>query len=84
AATLVAGYAEQRLRAEPDAPLRLLEIGAGTGATSARVFEALKPHAAAVAEYRYTDVSRAFLGHAEREYRAAAPYLHCQLLDIDR
>ncbi|WP_394537195.1 amino acid adenylation domain-containing protein [Lysobacter enzymogenes] len=83
-ASVVAGYAEQRLRAEPGAPLRLLEIGAGTGATSAHLFQALKPHAAQIGEYRYTDVSRAFLGHAEREYRALAPYLRCQLLDIER
>ncbi|QCW26359.1 methyltransferase [Lysobacter enzymogenes] len=83
-ASMVAGYAEQRLRAEPGAPLRVLEIGAGTGATSAHLFQALKPHAAQVGEYRYTDVSRAFLGHAEREYRALAPYLRCQLLDIER
>ncbi|ROU06209.1 non-ribosomal peptide synthetase [Lysobacter enzymogenes] len=83
-ASLVAGYAEQRLRAEPGVPLRVLEIGAGTGATSAHLFQALKPHAAQVGEYRYTDVSRAFLGHAEREYRALAPYLRCQSLDIER
>ncbi|UYK77834.1 amino acid adenylation domain-containing protein [Xanthomonas sacchari] len=83
-AALVRAYADQRLRAEPGARLRLLEIGAGTGATSMRVFEALRPLAEAVEEYRYTDVSRTFLAHADREYRASAPYLRCSILDIEQ
>lgn len=83
-AALVQAYVEQRLRAQPNARLRLLEIGAGTGATSAQVFQALQPFAESVDEYRYTDVSRAFLGHAEREYRAQAPYLRGSIVDIDR
>jgi amino acid adenylation domain-containing protein len=83
-AALTASYVEQRVRAEPGTRVRLLEIGAGTGATSARVFEALGPLAASVSEYCYTDISRTFLGHAERAYRGQAPYLRCQILDIDR
>ena len=83
-AALAASCVEQRLRAEPDARLRILEIGAGTGATSVRVFEALRPLSASVSEYGYTDISRAFLAHAEREYRAQAPSLRCRILDIER
>ena len=83
-AALAASCVEQRLRAEPDARLRILEIGAGTGATSVRVFEALRPFWASVSEYGYTDISRAFLAHAEREYRAQAPSLRCRILDIER
>lgn len=83
-AVLVGQYAEQRLRSDSNAQLRLLEIGAGTGATSQRVFETLRPLTPSVSEYCYTDISRAFLGHAERQYRQQAPYLRCLLLDIER
>lgn len=83
-AALAASCVEQRLRADPNARLRILEIGAGTGATSIRVFQALRPLARSVSEYGYTDISRAFLAHAEREYRAQAPWLHCRILDIER
>ncbi|MFJ9107505.1 beta-ketoacyl synthase N-terminal-like domain-containing protein [Streptomyces sp. NPDC102283] len=63
---------------------RILEIGAGTGATSAVVLEALRSARMDVREYRYTDVSRAFLNHAERSFGAANPSLTCGILDIER
>ncbi|XXT21477.1 SDR family NAD(P)-dependent oxidoreductase [Sorangium sp. So ce429] len=64
-------------------PIRILEIGAGTGGTSAIVFDRLKPHARCIEEYCYTDISKAFLRHAEQRYRARAPYLKCRLLNIE-
>ncbi|MEX1830126.1 amino acid adenylation domain-containing protein, partial [Luteibacter sp. CQ10] len=74
---------EARRRIDPDVRLRILEIGAGTGGTSADVFAALAPHAQHVAEYCYTDVSHAFLLHA-RQYDAVAPYLTRRLFDVER
>jgi acyl transferase domain-containing protein/enoyl-CoA hydratase/carnithine racemase/acyl carrier protein/NAD(P)-dependent dehydrogenase (short-subunit alcohol dehydrogenase family) len=68
--------------AAPDRPLAILEIGAGTGGTSRAMFAMLAGHAGAVAEYCYTDVSPAFLAHAERQYAALAPGLRTRLLDI--
>ncbi|MBB4730015.1 non-ribosomal peptide synthetase, partial [Xanthomonas arboricola] len=74
---------EARRRTDPEARLRILEIGAGTGGTSAGVFAALAPHARHVAEYCYTDVSHAFLLYA-RQYEDAAPYLTRRLFDVER
>ncbi|MEX1830134.1 SDR family NAD(P)-dependent oxidoreductase, partial [Luteibacter sp. CQ10] len=68
----------------PRRRLRLLEIGAGTGGTSAAVFEALRPWAGSIDEYAYTDVSRAFLKHAEQRYGADNPYLRYQIFDVER
>ncbi|MEV6767367.1 beta-ketoacyl synthase N-terminal-like domain-containing protein [Nocardia sp. NPDC051030] len=73
-----------RTEAEPGFAPRILEIGAGTGATSAAVLEAIRADGLAVREYCYTDLSRAFLDHAERNYRPASPFLTCRILDIER
>ena len=64
--------------------LRILEIGAGTGGTSEPVFDALAAHADRIAEYCYTDVSKAFLIHAERDYAGRVPGLKTALFDIER
>ncbi|SCE42419.1 class I SAM-dependent methyltransferase, partial [Streptomyces sp. OspMP-M43] len=65
-------------------PARILEIGAGTGATSAVVLEALRSARIDVREYRYTDLSRAFLNHAEHAFGAENPWLTYGILDIER
>ncbi len=67
-------------------PLRVLEIGAGTGATSATLFQAISDNGLtqAIKEYRYTDISRTFLAHAKRRFAANVPYLQTGLLDADR
>jgi polyketide synthase PksM len=80
----IARYVELRIQAEGEPRLRFLEIGAGTGGTSACVFERLQPYAQFVKEYCYTDLSRAFLLHAQEHYAARAPYLNCQLFDVER
>lgn len=67
-----------------DRPARILEIGAGTGATTALVLDAVAEHGLTVGEYRYTDVSRAFLDHAERTFAAGRPFLTYGLLDVEQ
>ncbi|SYX83882.1 Amino acid adenylation domain-containing protein (fragment) [Paenibacillus alvei] len=62
--------------------VRILEIGAGTGGTSAMVLRQLKPYHDSIAEYCYTDVSKAFLMHGEREYGSSNPFLTYKHLDI--
>ena len=62
--------------------LRILEVGAGTGGTSALVLKALHPFADWIEEYCYTDLSPAFLNHAEREFKATSPFLNPRILDI--
>lgn len=59
-------------------PLRVLEIGAGTGGTTASVLPALPAHA----EYCFTDVSPLFLSRAEEKF-AAYPFVRYRLLDIE-
>ncbi|UTR80095.1 non-ribosomal peptide synthetase [Streptomyces cavourensis] len=73
------------VRAEADARgagIRLLEIGAGTGSTSERVFARLAGRD--VAEYRYTDISKAFLIDAERRFADRVPYVSFSAFDVER
>ncbi|CAM5693846.1 Polyketide synthase PksM [Streptomyces tendae] len=70
-------------------PLRILEIGAGTGAGTAFVLDALDEvlrdtGGAPSVSYTYTDVSSAFLAHGEREFGPGRPHLSFRLLDIER
>jgi acyl transferase domain-containing protein/acyl carrier protein len=77
-------YVEARVNVDPAARLRLLEIGAGTGGTSAAVFAGLQPYREHIREYCYTDVSKAFLLYAEEQYGPHAPYLTLHLFDVER
>jgi acyl transferase domain-containing protein/acyl carrier protein len=63
-----------------DAPVRVLEIGAGTGGTTAGVLPLLP---AGTTRYVFTDVSRLFLSTAERKFRAF-PFVDYKLLDIEK
>ncbi len=60
--------------------LRLVEIGAGTGGTTAGLLGALPPDRA---EYFFTDVSAGFFAAAESKF-AAWPFVRFQALDIER
>jgi acyl transferase domain-containing protein/acyl carrier protein/ubiquinone/menaquinone biosynthesis C-methylase UbiE len=60
--------------------LRVLEIGAGTGGTTAAVLPALPAEGV---EYVFTDVSPLFLTQARARYRDR-PWIRPQLLDLER
>ncbi|MFD9791591.1 SDR family NAD(P)-dependent oxidoreductase [Streptomyces sp. NPDC059070] len=62
-----------------DRPLRVLEVGAGTGATTRHLLPLLP---AARTHYTYTDVSAVFFGAARERFRAY-DFLHFQTLDLD-
>ncbi len=79
--TLVACI-EQQLRAEPKRRIRIMEIGAGTGGTTAKLLPALQRFS--VAEYRYTDLSRAFLMYAEKLYQPGFPALTTGIFDVSK
>jgi acyl transferase domain-containing protein/NAD(P)-dependent dehydrogenase (short-subunit alcohol dehydrogenase family)/acyl carrier protein/SAM-dependent methyltransferase len=64
-------------------PLRLVEIGAGTGGTSAFVLETLADRGDAVG-YWYTDVSKAFLQHGWRQFHPNHSFTRFEVLDITR
>ena len=60
--------------------LRIVEVGAGTGATTAAILARL-PHG--TFEYVYTDISRFFLKRARNEF-SSVPEMSYQVFDIDR
>jgi amino acid adenylation domain-containing protein len=83
-AEMAARFVEQRLRMDASARIRILEVGAGTGATTARVLSQLTPYRDHLEEYCYTDVSQAFLKHGEEAYRRDNSYLRACVLDVEK
>ena len=77
-------YLRRRLAADPSTRLRILEIGAGTGGTSAVVFGRLRQWREHIETYCYTDISKAFLLHARKEYGEIAPYLDGQIFNAEK
>lgn len=80
--TLLA-YMEERIKESPAVKIRIIEIGAGTGGTSSRLFQKLKPYHDHIEEYCYTDISKAFLLFAEKEYGPHNPFLTYKILNVD-
>ena len=82
-ANTVIAYIHER-QAHGAEALRILEIGAGTGGTSAMLLAKLRElHGHPVREYCYTDISRGFLLHGEQVYGAANPFLTCRLFNVE-
>ncbi|KAA6449525.1 beta-ketoacyl synthase N-terminal-like domain-containing protein [Bacillus swezeyi] len=82
-ADTLAAYMQERLKQEPEATVRILEIGAGTGGTSAAVFQKMKAYQPHIKEYCYTDLSKAFLLHAEKAYGPDNPYLTYKVFNVE-
>ncbi|MFL0802940.1 MAG: polyketide synthase dehydratase domain-containing protein [Agarilytica sp.] len=74
-AKTIAYHIKKKITADPTAKIRILEVGAGTGGTSALIFKALEPFEKNIADYHYTDLSKAFLLHAKEHYGPSTPYL---------
>src|SRR5690606_30935214 len=83
-AEVVLRYLQERWQREAGAGVRLLEIGAGTGGTSAAVLRKLDEHGERIEEYCYTDISKAFLQHGERCYGQRRPYLRFRPFDVEK
>lgn len=75
-------HVERLRQADPSCEIRILEVGAGTGGTTERLLPLLRE--LNIAEYCYTDVSKAFLMHAEERYRPRLPALTTAILDITK
>ena len=77
--TLVACI-EERLDQDTSSQIRILEIGAGTGGTTAGLLPKLKPFEKNIQHYCYSELSEAFLKHAQENYATQAPYLTTQIV----
>ncbi|GAA2791298.1 hypothetical protein GCM10010505_18610 [Kitasatospora aburaviensis] len=77
AAAAVRSFVDQ---APAERTVRILEVGAGTGATCDQVLPALP---ADRVHYRFTDVSTAFTASARQRYADAYPFVDYGLFDID-
>ena len=82
AAETVAAEVRRRLARHPEAGVRVLELGAGTGATTAFVLDALAPLAGKVT-YVFTDIGPSFVVAARRRFEGRAG-LETKLLDASR
>ncbi|WP_044562056.1 SDR family NAD(P)-dependent oxidoreductase, partial [Azospirillum sp. B4] len=81
----VADLIAARLAAQPAAgaaPLRILEVGAGTGATTAPVLDALAPYGDRI-RYVFSDLSPAFIRRARRRFGADRPWFAAERFDFD-
>lgn len=76
-------FIKERLQQDPSAQIKILEIGAGTGGTSAMLFRKLNPYKEHIQEYCYTDISKAFLLHAEKEYGPHNSYLTYKIYNVE-
>lgn len=83
-AEVAVAFIEERLRSAPDAKIRILEVGAGTGGTTARLLPRLDEFSSHIGEYCYTDLSRSFLAHGEDAYGAGRPYLRYQIFNVEK
>ena len=62
-------------------PLRILEIGAGTGAMATQILRVLPAHRT---RYVFTDISRAFTSQAEQKFRSISSCVDFMVLDIEK
>jgi acyl transferase domain-containing protein/acyl-CoA synthetase (AMP-forming)/AMP-acid ligase II/ubiquinone/menaquinone biosynthesis C-methylase UbiE/acyl carrier protein len=82
-AALVKHYIHQRLEMEPSASISILEVGAGTGGSSAFVLAALKEYDSHV-RYFYTDISVGFTQYGQKTYGADYPFVEFVALNIEQ
>ena len=68
---------------EPERTVRILEIGSGTGGTSAGVLEAIQGYASMI-EYWYTDIGLGFVNMGKRTFGKKYPFAKFKVLDIEK
>ncbi|KAI2631585.1 hypothetical protein GGS21DRAFT_150278 [Xylaria nigripes] len=65
-------------------PLRILEIGAGTGSATSRIFATLGDNVAGkVTKYTYTDISGSFFAEAAEEFKEYRSLMDFKVLDVE-
>ncbi|MEV1092092.1 SDR family NAD(P)-dependent oxidoreductase [Streptomyces microflavus] len=81
-ARIVSGQARALRERRAGQPVRLLEIGGGTGGTTRRLLDELGDMEAAV-RYTFTDVSPGFLPAARSRFAGTPVTFECRVLDLD-
>jgi polyketide synthase PksN len=84
-ARAVTACAEELVRRGLSRPVRVLEVGAGTGSTTRAVLAALAPQPSLRdhLEYVYTDVSASFVRRGRQDFADRYPFTRFEVLDID-
>ena len=82
-AAAVAAYREAHRESPEHKPLRILELGAGTGSTTAKVLSVLR-EIAPNSHYVYTDISPRFVQHGERRFGRALAAMQFRTLDVEK
>lgn len=63
--------------------INILEVGAGTGATSGTLFTAIRPYGDQI-RYTYSDISLSFVQYGREQFAADNPYVEFKTLDIEK
>lgn len=79
----VESYIHARLKQDPAATFKILEVGAGTGGASKEVFARLAPYNNNIEEYCFTDLSKSFLLNAQSKYTNSVSGLRTKRLNIE-
>ena len=74
---------EAQTARDPRSRIAILEVGAGIGSATRPILDRLAPFAHRIGEYCYTDVSNAFLRHAEERFRSALPRVEYKLFNVE-
>lgn len=82
-ASQVADLVAQKLRKNPNSIIQLLEVGAGTGGTTAIILEKIEQFQANV-KFWYTDIAAGFTRVGRREFSAKYSFMEFKALDISK
>ncbi len=79
----VTAFINERIKHDPAAKISIIEIGAGTGGTASMVLKDLSPFSEHIKEYCYTDISKAFLMYAEKEFGPDNPFMTYNIFNVE-
>ena len=82
-ANWVGSFVASRWKENPNEQIRILEIGAGTGGTSAYVLKAVNKYANCL-QYDYTDVAESFIHYGKMTYGKEYPFVNFKVVDIEQ